>query len=58
MLRDARSRSQRSVSELLGIVYRAIAKHLAQQAGFSAKRARTGAATLIQRSRDRNVARA
>ncbi len=34
---------------VLGIVYRVIATHLARQAGFSAKRARTGAVTLIQR---------
>jgi hypothetical protein len=33
----------------LGIVYRVIATHLARKAGFSAKRARTGAVTLIQR---------
>jgi hypothetical protein len=32
-----------------GIVYRVIATHLARQAGFSTKRARTGAVTLIQR---------
>ena len=34
---------------VLAIVYRVIATHLARQAGFSAKRARTGAVTLIQR---------
>ncbi len=34
---------------MLGIVYRVIATHLARKAGFSAKRARTGAVTLIQR---------
>jgi hypothetical protein len=34
---------------VLGIVYRVIATHLARQVGFSAKRARTGAVTLIQR---------
>jgi ribosomal protein S27E len=33
---------------VLGIVYRVIATHLARKAGFSAKRARTGAVTLIQ----------
>jgi hypothetical protein len=33
----------------LGIVYRVIATHLARKAGFRAKRARTGAVTLIQR---------
>jgi hypothetical protein len=34
---------------VLAIVYRVIASHLARQAGFTAKRARTGAVTLIQR---------
>jgi hypothetical protein len=34
---------------VLAIVYRVIATHLARTAGFSAKRARTGAVTLIQR---------
>jgi len=34
---------------VLGIVYRVIATHLIGKAGFSAKRARTGAVTLIQR---------
>jgi ribosomal protein S27E len=34
---------------VLGIVYRVIATHLIRKAGFSAKRARTGAVTLIQR---------
>jgi hypothetical protein len=34
---------------VLGIVYRVIAIHLAGKAGFSAKRAHTGAVTLIQR---------
>jgi hypothetical protein len=34
---------------VLGIVYRVIVTHLARRAGFSAKRARTGAVTLIQR---------
>ena len=34
---------------VLGIVYRVIATHLARKAGFRAKRARTGAVTLIQR---------
>jgi len=33
----------------LAIVYRVIATHLARNAGFRAKRARTGAVTLIQR---------
>ena len=34
---------------VLGIVYRAIAGHLIRKAGFGAKRAHTGAVTLIQR---------
>jgi hypothetical protein len=34
---------------VLAIVYRAIATHLTRKAGFRAKRARTGAVTLIQR---------
>jgi hypothetical protein len=34
---------------VLGIVYRVIATHLIGKAGFNAKRARTGAVTLIQR---------
>jgi len=34
---------------VLGIVYRVIATHLIRKAGFSAKRAHTGAVTLIQR---------
>jgi hypothetical protein len=34
---------------VLAIVYRVIATHCARKAGFSAKRARTGAVTLIQR---------
>ena len=34
---------------VLAIVYRVIATHLIRKAGFSAKRARTGAVTLIQR---------
>ena len=34
---------------VLAIVYRVIASHLARQAGFSTKRAHTGAVTLIQR---------
>jgi hypothetical protein len=34
---------------VLAIVYRVVATYLARQAGFGAKRARTGAVTLIQR---------
>jgi hypothetical protein len=34
---------------VLGIVYRVIATYLIRKAGFSAKRAHTGAVTLIQR---------
>ena len=34
---------------VLAIVYRVIATHLIGKAGFSAKRAHTGAVTLIQR---------
>ena len=34
---------------VLGIVYRVIATHLVRKAGFSARTARTGAVTLIQR---------
>ena len=34
---------------VLGIVYRVIAVHLIGKAGFNAKRAHTGAVTLIQR---------
>jgi hypothetical protein len=34
---------------VLAIVYRVIASHLARKVGFSTKRARTGAVTLIQR---------
>jgi hypothetical protein len=33
----------------LGIVYRTIATHLAQKAGFTKTMAQTGAVTLIQR---------
>lgn len=35
--------------QVLGIVYRVIAGHLIEKAGFTRKRARTGALTLIQR---------
>ena len=37
------------MGQVLGIVYRAIAGHLIKKAGFTRKRARTGAVTLIQR---------
>jgi len=37
------------MGQVLGIVYRCIATHLIKQAGFSRKRARAGAVTLIQR---------
>jgi hypothetical protein len=37
------------VGAVLAIVYRVIATHLIGKAGFGAKRARTGAVTLIQR---------
>lgn len=37
------------MGQVLGIVYRCIATHLIKKAGFSRKRAHTGAVTLIQR---------
>jgi len=37
------------MGEVLGIVYRCIATHLIQKAGFTRKTAQTGAVTLIQR---------
>jgi len=37
------------MGQVLGIVYRLIATHLIKKAGFSCKRAHTGAVTLIQR---------
>jgi len=37
------------MGQVLGIVYRAIAGHLINKAGFTRKRARAGAVTLIQR---------
>ena len=37
------------MGQVLGIVYRVIAGHLIQKAGFTRKAARTGAVTLIQR---------
>ncbi len=37
------------MGEVLGNVYRAIATHLIQKAGFNSKMAQTGAVTLIQR---------
>jgi len=37
------------MGRVLGIVYRCIATHLIKKAGFSRKRAQTGAVTLIQR---------
>ncbi len=37
------------IFNVLGIVYGVIATHLIKQAGFTKKRAQTGAATLIQR---------
>ena len=37
------------MGQVLGIVYRVIAGHLIQKAGFTRKTARTGAVTLIQR---------
>ncbi len=37
------------MGQVLGIVYRCIATHLIKKAGFSDKRAYTGAVTLIQR---------
>ncbi len=37
------------MGQVLGIVYRCIATHLIKKAGFSRKRAQTGAVTLIQR---------
>jgi len=37
------------LGQVLGIVYRCIATHLIKKAGFSCKRAQTGAVTLIQR---------
>jgi hypothetical protein len=36
------------MGQVLGIVYRVIATHLTNQAGFSRKAAHTGAVTLIQ----------
>ncbi len=38
------------MSRVLGIVYRAIATHLAPKAGFTKPMAQSGAVTLIQRS--------
>ena len=38
-----------AVTRVLGIVYRCIATHLIQKAGFSRKTAQAGAVTLIQR---------
>ena len=38
-----------TMGQVLGIVYRAIVGHLTKKAGFTRKRARTGAVTLIQR---------
>ena len=37
------------MGQVLGIVYRLIATHQIKKAGFSCKRAHTGAVTLIQR---------
>ena len=37
------------MGQVLGIVHRSIAGHLIKKAGFTRKRARTGAVTLIQR---------
>jgi hypothetical protein len=37
------------MGRVLGIVYRVIATHLVNKAGFTRKTARTGAVTLIQR---------
>jgi ribosomal protein S27E len=37
------------MGQVLGIVYRVIASHLIQKAGFTRRTARTGAVTLIQR---------
>jgi hypothetical protein len=37
------------MGQVLGIVYRVIATHLIRKAGFTKKRAHTGAVTLIQR---------
>ena len=39
------------MGKALGIVYRTIATHLAHKAGYKKSTARTGAVTLIQRSR-------
>ncbi len=39
----------KAMSGVLGIVYRAIATHLAHKAGFTKPLAQTGAVTLIQR---------
>ena len=48
-LRFLLARSPELMGKVLGIVYRTLSTHLIKQAGFTKAKARTGAATLIQR---------